>query len=139
MTKSDNYVVRHSLPTASVALATVNRVTRYALLAVAIACEVAATLSLRASHDHPAWFSAVVAGYTGAFALLIMVVRTGAPVGATYGVWGATGTAATAALGAALFGDPFTWPVLAGIAVIIAGVLLVEFGSRRPSDKEAAQ
>ncbi len=34
-------------------------------------------------------------------------------------------------LAAAIFGDPFTWPIAAGIGLIIAGVLLVEFGSQR--------
>ena len=50
----------------------------------------------------------------------------------TYG-WGALGTAATAVLAAVFFGDPFTWPIAAGIALIIAGVLLVELGSHRPA------
>jgi small multidrug resistance pump len=44
------------------------------------------------------------------------------------------GTAGTAALAAVLFGDPFTWPVVAGIALIVGGVLLVEVGSRPVAD-----
>jgi len=52
------------------------------------------------------------------------------PVGVTYGIWGACGTALTAVLAALVFGDPFTWPIVAGIGLIIAGVLFVEFGSR---------
>ena len=95
----------------------------------AIAVEVAATLGMRASQDHSAWLVLVVAGYLASFVLLTMVLRTGMPVGVAYGIWGASGTAATAVLAAALFRDPFTWPIAAGIALIIAGVLLVEFGS----------
>ena len=102
----------------------------WALLFAAISVEVAATLSLRASQDHAAWLLLVVAGYVGSFVLLTMVLRAGMPVGVAYGIWGASGTAATAALAAAIFGDPFTWPIVAGIGLIIAGVLLVEFGSR---------
>jgi small multidrug resistance pump len=102
----------------------------WALLFAAIAVEVAATLSLRASQDHSAWLLLVVAGYVGSFLLLTMVLRAGMPVGVAYGIWGASGTAATAVLAAALFGDAFTWPIGAGIGLIIAGVLLVEFGSR---------
>ena len=102
----------------------------WALLFAAIAVEVAATLSLRASQDHSAWLLLVVAGYVGSFVLLTMVLRAGMPVGVAYGIWGASGTAATAVLAAALFGDAFTWPITAGIGLIIAGVLLVEFGSR---------
>jgi small multidrug resistance pump len=101
------------------------------LLAGAIVIEVAATLSLRASQDHSAWLVLVAVGYVGAFVLLTMVLRTGMPVGVAYGIWGALGTAGTAVLAALLFGDPFTWPIVAGIGLIIAGVLLVEIGSHR--------
>ena len=102
----------------------------WALLSGAISVEVAATLSLRASQDHSAWLVVVVAGYLAAFVLLTLVLRAGVPVGVAYGIWGASGTAGTAVLAAAIFGDPFTWPIAAGIGLIIAGVLLVEFGSR---------
>jgi len=52
-------------------------VRKWALLGAAIAVEVAATLSLRASQDHSAWLVVVVAGYVGSFILLTMVLRTG--------------------------------------------------------------
>lgn len=110
---------------------------KWALLAGAISTEVAATLSLRASQDHSAWLVAVVAGYVGSFILLTMVLRAGVPVGVAYGIWGALGTAVTAVLAAVLFGDPFTWPIVAGIGLIIAGVLLVEFGSHRAAAAES--
>ena len=109
---------------------------KWALLTTAIAIEVAATLSLRASQDHSAWLVVVVAGYVGAFVLLTMVLRAGMPIGVTYGIWGAMGTAGTAVLAAVIFGDRFTWPIAAGIALIIAGVLLIEFGSQRPTADE---
>jgi small multidrug resistance pump len=108
------------------------------LLFAAIAVEVAATLSLRASQDHSAWLVVVVAGYVGSFVLLTMVLRTGMPIGVAYGIWGACGTAATAVLAAVIYGDPFTWPIVAGIGLIIAGVLLVEFGSQRAAADEPA-
>ena len=104
---------------------------KWALLAGAIFTEVAATLSLRASVDHSAWFVVVVTGYVVSFVMLTLVLRAGMPVGVAYGIWGALGTAVTAVLAAVLFGDPFTWPIVAGIGLIIAGVLLVEFGSHR--------
>jgi small multidrug resistance pump len=107
----------------------------WALLAAAIVVEVSATLSLRAAQDHPGWWIVVVTGYAGAFVLMAMVIRAGMPVGVAYGVWGALGTAGTAVLGAVLFGDPFTWPIVAGIGLIIAGVLLVELGSRERVDQ----
>ena len=71
----------------------------------------------------------VTAGYLGAFVFLWLVLRTGMAVGVAYGIWGACGTAATAALAAVIFDDPLTLPIAVGIGLIIAGVLLVEFGS----------
>jgi small multidrug resistance pump len=106
-------------------------VRKWTLLIAAIAVEVAATLSLRASQDHSAWLLVVAVGYLGSVILLTMVLRIGMPVGVAYGIWGACGTAATAVLAAAIYGDPFTWPVVLGIGLIIAGVLLVELGSQR--------
>ncbi|MGV0793772.1 DMT family transporter [Mycolicibacterium sp. XJ1819] len=111
--------------------------TKWLLLAGAIVVEVAATLSLRASQDHSAWLAVVVTGYLGAFVLLAMVLRTGMPVGVAYGIWGAVGTAGTAVLAAVFFGDPFTWPIVAGIGLIVVGVLLVEIGSQRAGAVEA--
>ena len=106
----------------------------WALLFAAISVEVAATLSLRASQDHSAWLIVVVAGYVGSFVLLTMVLRAGMPVGVAYGIWGASGTAATAVLAAAIFGDPFTVQIVVGIAMIITGVLCVELGSRHSKE-----
>jgi small multidrug resistance pump len=108
----------------------------WALLFAAVATEVSATLSLRASQDHSAWLVLVVTGYLAAFVLLTLVLRAGMAVGVAYGIWGALGTAATAVLAAVLFGDPFTWPIVAGIGLIIAGVLLVELGSH-PREAES--
>ncbi|AEV75274.1 cation/cationic drug transporter [Mycolicibacterium rhodesiae NBB3] len=110
---------------------------KWALLAGAIFTEVAATLSLRASVDHSAWLAVVITGYVVSFVMLTLVLRAGMPVGVAYGIWGALGTAVTAVLAAALFGDPFTWPIVAGIGLIIAGVLLVEFGSHRAEAAES--
>jgi small multidrug resistance pump len=112
-------------------------VRNWVLLGAAIVIEVAATLSLRASQDQSAWLVVVVAGYLAAFVLLTMVLRTGMPVGVAYGIWGALGTAGTAVLAAIIFSDPFTWPIVAGIALIIAGVLLVEIGSQRAAAVES--
>ncbi|MGI9161956.1 MAG: DMT family transporter [Mycobacterium sp.] len=103
----------------------------WALLMCAIATEVTGTLSLRASQGHPLWLLVVVAGYTASFVLLTAVLRAGMPVGVAYGIWGALGTAITTIAATLIFGDPFTVPIVAGIGLIILGVLTVEFGSHR--------
>ena len=102
----------------------------WALLLGAIATEVAGTLALRASQDHRLWLLVVTVGYLTSFVLLSLTLRAGMPVGVAYGIWGALGTAITAAAAAPLFGDPFTGPIVAGIGLIILGVLLVQLGAQ---------
>jgi small multidrug resistance pump len=106
-------------------------VRKWALLAGAILTEVTGIMSLRAFQDHSAWLALVVLGYLASFVLLTLVLRAGMPIGVTYGIWGASGTALTAVLAAVLFGDPFTAPIVLGIGFIIVGVLLVQIGSQR--------
>jgi small multidrug resistance pump len=101
------------------------------LLAAAIVCEVAASLSLKAALDAPGWYAVVVPGYVGAFVLLSFVLRAGVPLGVAYGVWGASGVALTALLSSVVFGEALTPVMLAGIVLVIAGVLCVELGSQR--------
>jgi small multidrug resistance pump len=62
------------------------------------------------------------------------VLRAGLSIGVAYGIWGALGTAGTAVLAAAIFGDPFTMPIVVGIALVIVGVLCVELGSRHSGE-----
>ncbi len=101
------------------------------LLAVAIAVEVAASLSLSAAQQTPAFFVVVVLGYTGSLALLGLVLGAGMPVGVAYGIWGACGVMATAVLAHLIFGDPLTPTMLGGIVLVIVGVVLVEIGLQR--------
>ncbi|RUR01627.1 DMT family transporter [Labedella endophytica] len=101
------------------------------LLAAAIAAEVTASLSLKAALDVPGWYVVVVIGYASSFVLLGFVLRAGMPLGVAYGVWGATGVAATALLAAVFFGEPLTPVMLGGLVLIIGGVLCVELGSQR--------
>ncbi len=104
--------------------------TAWAALAVAIVCEVASTLSLRvAVNGRRAFYAVVVAGYLAAFVLLSVALAHDMPLGVAYGVWTATGVAATAVLSAAIFDEPLTVVMVAGIALIAGGVLLVELGA----------
>ena len=110
---------------------------KWTLLAVAIAAEVAAALSLRAAIDTP-WRSALaVAGYVGAFIALAALLRAGAPIGVVYGIWAAAGVALTAVFGTVLFDEPFTLLIGIGIAFVIAGVVLVETGSHSDETEPA--
>ncbi|MDY0829732.1 SMR family transporter [Microbacterium sp. BG28] len=103
------------------------------ILGVAIALEVTATLALRAAIDTPWWTVLTVVGYAGAFVSLSALLRRGAPIGVIYGIWAAAGVALTAVLGSVVFGEPFTILIGLGIAIVIAGVVLVETGHEKPA------
>lgn len=108
---------------------------KWLVLAGAIALEVTATLSLRAAIDNPWWWILVVLGYAGAFVVLSMLLRLGAPVGVVYGIWAATGVALTAVIASLVFGEAFTLTIGIGIVLVIAGVVLVETGHEKPTNE----
>ena len=104
----------------------------------AIVSEVSATLALRQALNQPGFYVMVGIGYALAFILLSLTLKAGMPLGVAYGLWGALGVALTAVLSMLVFGEPMTVLVALGIALIMAGVLLVELGAQRAGtqDKE---
>ena len=108
----------------------------------AIISEVSATLALRQALNQPGFYIVVGIGYALAFVLLSLTLRAGMPLGVAYGLWGALGVALTAVLSMLVFGEPITVLVALGIALIMAGVLLVEVGAQhagtRDEDGEAS-
>ena len=97
----------------------------------AIISEVSATLALRQALNQPGFYVVVGIGYALAFVLLSLTLKAGMPLGVAYGLWGALGVALTAVLSMLVFGEPITVLVALGIALIMAGVLLVEVGAQR--------
>jgi len=97
----------------------------------AIISEVSATLALRQALNQPGFYVMVGIGYALAFILLSLTLKAGMPLGVAYGLWGALGVALTAVLSMLVFGEPITVLVALGIALIMAGVLLVEVGAQR--------
>ena len=100
-------------------------------LAGAVTVEVTASLALQAAVDAPGWYALVVVGYLSAFVCLTRVLKGGMAIGVAYGIWGAAGVALTAVMAAVLFGQALTGVMIVGLALIVAGVLLVELGSQR--------
>lgn len=49
-------------------------------------------------------------------------------LGSTYAIWSGAGTAATAIIGVALFGESLTPPRIAGLVLIILGVIVLNLG-----------
>ena len=110
---------------------------KWLFLAVAIGLEVAGSLSLKAALDAPGFYALVIAGYVGSFLALSMALRNGMSLGVGYGIWGASGVA-LAIMSFVIFSEPITFVMAIGIAVIMAGVLLVELGSQAAHKKTEA-
>ena len=102
----------------------------------AIVSEVSATLALRQALNQPGFYVMVGIGYALAFVLLSLTLKAGMPLGVAYGLWGALGVALTAVLSMLVFGEPITVLVALGIALIMAGVLLVELGAQRAGTQD---
>jgi small multidrug resistance pump len=102
----------------------------YLLLAIAIVGEVSATTALKLSENfsRPLPSVVVVVGYLVAFGVLAKLLKDGFPVGVAYAVWAAAGIAAVALIGALFLGEPVTWTMVGGLALIIGGVVLLELG-----------
>jgi small multidrug resistance pump len=107
-------------------------VRKWWLLAGAIATEVTGTLALAAANDHVWLYAVTLVGEGTSFYLLVKVLQAGMPLGVAYGVWSALGVAATAVLSSVFFDEVFTSPMVLGLGLIIAGVVLIEVGSHPP-------
>ncbi|MFD4573049.1 DMT family transporter [Streptomyces sp. NPDC058417] len=101
----------------------------YLLLAGAIAAEVAATTAMKFSHGFtrlgPSALTAV--GYLVSFTLLAQTLKT-IGIGTAYAIWAGVGTAAIAVIGLTLFGEALTVTKVAGILLIIGGVVVLNLG-----------
>ncbi|MDH6180522.1 small multidrug resistance pump [Microbacteriaceae bacterium SG_E_30_P1] len=105
----------------------------YLFLALAIAGEVIATTFLKfTSGDRAVWWAypIVGVGYVFAFWMLSLTLNRGVPLGIAYAVWAGVGVVLVAIISWLAFGELLTWPQVAGIALIVAGVALLELGGK---------
>jgi small multidrug resistance pump len=95
-------------------------------LALAIAGEIVGTMFLKASDGFTRGLPALAAacGYAVAFFFLSQVLRT-IPVGVAYAIWSGAGVAAVTLLGLVLFGQRLDAAAVLGIALIVAGVIVL--------------
>jgi small multidrug resistance pump len=100
-------------------------------LTLAIFAEVIATSSLKASDglSRPLPTAIVVIGYATAFYFLSLALRS-VPVGLAYAIWSGAGIVLVSLAGWALFGQKIDLPGAIGIALILAGVLVLNLFSR---------
>ena len=103
----------------------------YLYLSLAIGFEVAATTALQASDGftRPLPSIVTVLGYAVAFYCLSLTLRT-MPVGIAYAIWSAVGIVLIAAIGWVFYRQTLDAPAIIGIALIIAGVVIVNLFSR---------
>ncbi|RKQ35300.1 DMT family transporter [Kocuria tytonis] len=111
---------------------------KWLFLMAAITSEVTGSLALKAAVAIPVFYALVVAGYAGSFLGLFASLRHGMTLGVGYGIWGATGVAATAVMSFLIFGEPITPVMGAGLVLVMAGVLLVELGSQAAQKRSRA-
>jgi small multidrug resistance pump len=104
----------------------------WVLLVLAIGAEVVGTLSLKASDGFSRlWPSvAVVAGYGLAFTLLAFALKT-LDVGPAYALWAGLGTVGAAIGGWLIFSERLSMLTVAGIVIVVVGVVAITMGETR--------
>lgn len=100
------------------------------VLLFAVLVEIAWALSLKFIHgDAPLWPIVACVLLTVVNILLLSYAMKGIPVGTAYAVWTGLGAVGIAICGMVWFGDPFTLPRIAFMAMIVAGVVGLKFTS----------
>lgn len=104
---------------------------QWMLLAAAILSEVIATSCLKAAEGFTRlWPSiVVVVGYVLAFYFLSLTLRT-IPVGVAYAIWSGVGVVLIALSGWLFLGQSLDLPALIGLALIVAGVMVINMFSQ---------
>ncbi len=97
------------------------------ILAGAILAEVLATTALKLSDGfaHKGWTIVVVVGYVAACLRRARARKLQMEVGTAYAVWAGAGTAVIAAIGVLFLGETLNLAKVAGIALIIGGVMVL--------------
>lgn len=100
-------------------------------LSVAIVSEVIATSALKAAEGFTRLVPSlvVVTGYALAFYFLSLTLKT-VPLGVAYAIWSGAGVALIALVGWAWYGQALDAVALVGIALIVAGVVVLNLFSK---------
>lgn len=103
----------------------------YVYLLVAIICEVVATTALKATDGFTRLTPSLVCvvGYVLAFYALSLCLRSMA-VGIAYAIWCAGGIVLISLIGWTWYKQPLDLPALIGMALILAGVVIISLYSK---------
>lgn len=99
---------------------------KWLMLGIAIVAETIATSALKSSEGFSKLVPSaiVLVGYGVAFYFLSLTLRS-IPVGIAYAVWSGVGIVLITTVGWAFFGQKLDAPALIGMALIIAGVVIM--------------
>jgi small multidrug resistance pump len=100
-------------------------------LSIAIVSEVIATSALKAADGFSRLGPSlvVITGYALAFFFLSLTLKT-LPLGVAYAIWSGAGVALIALIGWAWYGQALDAIALVGIALIVAGVVILNLCSK---------
>lgn len=103
----------------------------FALLFFAILSEVVATSALKFSDGFTKLIPSVivVAGYGLSFYLLSLSLKV-FPIGVAYAIWSGVGLILTVIAGMILWKESLDWARVAGILLILAGIILINVFSK---------
>jgi len=103
----------------------------YLYLALAIVAEVIGTSFLKATGEFSKLVPSVVVvvSYLASFYLMTLVLRT-IPVGVTYAIWAGVGIVLVAIIAAIVYKQIPDLPAIIGMALIIAGVVVIHLFSK---------
>jgi small multidrug resistance pump len=102
----------------------------YVFLGVAIASEVLGTSLLKTSEGFSRVWPTVacLVAYAGSFLALSVALARGMQVGVGYAVWSGLGTTLIVVIGALFLHEPVTVAKALGVALVIAGVVVLNLG-----------
>jgi multidrug resistance protein EbrB len=105
----------------------------YITLGISISSEVFATSMLKMSEGFTIFLPSigVIIGYGLSFYCFSLCLRI-IPLGLAYAIWSGVGTALTTIIGIFVWGDLFNTLTLAGILLIIGGVVLLNSTTNHP-------
>ncbi len=100
------------------------------MLAGSVILETFADTSMKLSDGFrkKGWIAGIAIGYVLSFYLMSHVLAE-LPLGITYAIWSGSSIALTCVVGRAVWGELFTWKKVVGIALVIAGIVLLKLGA----------
>jgi small multidrug resistance pump len=106
----------------------------YLYLAAAIVLEVIGTSFLKLTDGFRAWAPTLIVAvsYAGTFYFMSLAIKT-MPVGIVYAIWSGIGIVLIGLVGWIAFKQALDPPALFGMALIVAGVLVINLFSRSVS------